>query len=209
LIDKKADILSCGRELFSAKGFKDTNITDITKKAGIATGTFYNYYPSKDKLFMEIYLEENVKLKKDILEILDLEADPFHVMKEMMFLNLKGISSNPILKEWYNRDVFSRIEQIYREENGLECMDFLFDSFTQIVKKWQLEGKMNSEIDAKMIMAIFTALVNVDTHKEEIGLQYFPQVLDYLSEFTMKGLMDCTKNESSVKVEEGRDIIEQ
>ncbi len=59
MIDKKADILKCGRELFRSKGFKDTNVAEITEMAGIATGTFYNYYPSKDKLFMEIYLEEN------------------------------------------------------------------------------------------------------------------------------------------------------
>ncbi|WP_242832622.1 TetR/AcrR family transcriptional regulator [Clostridium saccharoperbutylacetonicum] len=39
-------------------------MSDITKKAGIGVGTFYNYYSSKEKLFMEIFLEENVKLKK-------------------------------------------------------------------------------------------------------------------------------------------------
>ena len=120
MIDKKAEIMKCGRELFSSKGFKDTNVAEITKMAGMATGTFYNYYSSKDKLFMEIYMEENVKLKRSIMESLDLEADPINVMKEMMFLNLKGMSSNSILKEWYNRDVFNKIEQIFREENGLD-----------------------------------------------------------------------------------------
>lgn len=192
MIDKKADILKYGRELFSSKGFKDTNIAEITKMAGIATGTFYNYYPSKDKLFMEIYLEENVKLKKDIMESVNLEASPINVMKEITFLNLKGMTSNPILKEWYNRDVFTRIEQSFREENGLESVDFLYNSFSEIVKKWQIEGKVRKDIEDGMIMAILSALVNVETHKEEIGIKYFPQVLEYLAEFTMKGLMDCS-----------------
>jgi len=103
----------------------------------MATGTFYNYYPSKDKLFMEIYNEENVKLKKSIMKSIDLEADPINVMKEMMFLNLQGMNSNPILREWYNRDVFNKIEQSYREENGHEFVAFLYDNFIEIVKKWQ------------------------------------------------------------------------
>lgn len=64
--DKKTKIYDCGKEIFSNKGFKDTNVSDITKKAGIAIGTFYNYYPSKEKLFMDIFLEENAKLKKTV-----------------------------------------------------------------------------------------------------------------------------------------------
>ena len=47
---------------------------------------------------------------------------------------------------------------------------------------------MRDDIDSELIMAIFTALIVIDTHKEEIGLQYFPQILDYLTEFTMRGL---------------------
>ncbi len=195
MIDKKADILKYGRELFGSKGFKDTNVAEIAKMAGMATGTFYNYYPSKDKLFMEIYLEENIKLKKDIMESVDLEADPIHVMKEIMFLNLKGMTSNPILREWYNREVFTRIEQSFREDNGLKSVDFLYDSFIDIVRKWQIEGKVRKDIEAGMIMAIFSALVNVETHKEEIGVEYFPQVLEYLGEFTMKGLTDCSEKQ--------------
>ena len=197
LIDKKAEILKCGRELFRTKGYKDTNVAEITKMAGIATGTFYNYYPSKDKLFIEIYNEVNVKLKKSIMESIDLEADPINVMKEMMFLNLQGMNSNPILREWYNRDVFNKIEKSFREENGFDYVDFLYDNFIEIVKKWQIEGKMRNDINAGMIMAIFNALITVDTHKEEVGLQYFPHVLEYMAEFTMNGLMDCSNKDLS------------
>ena len=43
-----------------------------------------------------------------------------------------------------------------------------------------------------MIMAIFTTLVVAETHKDEIGLDYFPRLIEYMAEFTMKGLMDCS-----------------
>lgn len=193
MTDKKAEILRCGRELFRTKGFKDTNVADIMKMAGLGTGTFYNYYSSKDKLFMDIFLEENVKLKKSIIKSIDLEGDPVNVMKEIIFLNNQGMNSNPILKEWYNKSAFNKIEKIYREENGLQNVDFVYDSFIEVVKKWQSNGKMRNDINAEMIMGIFAALINVDTHKEEIGLQYFPFVLEYLGEFVMKGLMDCSE----------------
>lgn len=191
--DKKTQIYNCAKELFNMNGFKDTNVSDITKKTGMAVGTFYNYYTSKEKLFMDIFLEENIKLKKECIQALDLNENPIIVIMKMMTLNEQGIKANNILKEWYNKNVFDKIEQIYREENGIDAVDFLYNDFLEIVKQWQADGKMRSDIDSKMIMMIFAAIINVDTHKEEIGLQYFPQILEYMTEFIMKGLTDCPK----------------
>jgi AcrR family transcriptional regulator len=190
---KKAAIFHYGKELFSSKGFKDTNISDITKKAGIAVGTFYNYYPSKEKLFMEIYAEENTKLKKSMLDSLDLGDEPLTLIKKFLAMNMAGIKSNPILSEWYNKDVFSKLEHLFREEKGLDSLDFLYGSFVDIFKNWQAEGKIRSDLDIELIMAFFTALINVDMHKEEIGIQHFPHIMDYMMEFVMNGLSSSPK----------------
>lgn len=186
--DTKTILFNCGKELFSRNGFKDTNVSDITKTSGIGTGTFYNYYSSKDELFMEIYLEENEKLKKKIMKSVNMDQDPGSVVKELMLLNLKGMKSNPILKEWYNKEVSVKIENYFREQKGLNRLDFMYQDFFEIIKKWQEEGKIRNDIDSTMIMAIFTSIITIEIHKEEIGLQYFSEILDYLTDFTMKGL---------------------
>ncbi|MHC1723709.1 MAG: TetR/AcrR family transcriptional regulator [Aminipila sp.] len=191
--DTKKDLFDCGKELFSKKGFKSTNVSDITKAARIGTGTFYNYYSSKEDLFMEIFLKENEKLKRSILESINPDEDPLILGKKLMALNLKQMNANPILREWYNTDVFSKIEQHFREKNGLQNVNFMYDNFSEIIIRWQMEGKMRKDIDSDLIMAIFTVPVVIDMHKEEIGLQYFPQILDYLTEFTMKGLAGGSK----------------
>ena len=190
--DKKSIIYNCAKELFSQKGLKDTNISEITQKAGIAVGTFYNYYPSKEKLFMDIFIDENTKLKRQCMRSLDLSKSPLEIVKQMLALNAEGLNTNPILNEWNNKAVFSRIEQLYREENGIQAVDFIFDSFHDLVKEWQAQGKMRRDIDSKMIMMMFAAIINIDTHKEEIGLEYFPELLNHLTELIMKGLTDCS-----------------
>jgi len=187
-MDKKSKISRSGKALFSEKGYKNTTIATIMKKAKLGTGTFYNYFASKDALFMEIYMEENLKLKKDIIRATDLEAEPIEVVKQMLSLNLRGMVANPILKEWYNREVFGKIEQSFRKQNGLNGMDFLYDLFIDVVRKWQTEGKIRKDIDAEMIMALFSAIITIDTHKEEVGFQYFPRLLERLMEFVMMGL---------------------
>ncbi len=46
-----------------------------------------------------------------------------------MALNAEGMNTNPILREWYNKSVFEKIEKLYREENGIQVVDFLYDTF--------------------------------------------------------------------------------
>jgi len=191
--DKKADIFNCGKELFSSKGFKDTNVSDITKMAGIAVGTFYNYYASKEKLFIEIYLKENEKLKNSILESVDLD-DPVKMVKQAIALNLNGMNSNPILKEWYNRDLFSKLEKEFYQEGGIEGIHELTNSSTaELIKKWKAEKKIRNDLDDDLILSLFNAVPYIEIHKEEIGIRHFPQIIDYFVEFIMKGLTDCSK----------------
>lgn len=191
--DKKADIFNCGRELFSSGGFKDTNVSDITKMAGIGVGTFYNYYSSKEQLFLEIFMKENEKLKKSF-ESVELDSDPVKAVLQILSLNYEGLNSNPILKEWNNRELFGKLEKLFSEQNGAKSISELMNSSTmELIKTWKAEGKIRNDLDDDIILAIFTAIPYVDLHREEIGLKYFPQIMYYITEFVMKGLTDCQK----------------
>jgi AcrR family transcriptional regulator len=186
--DKKELIYNCARKIFGSKGFKDTAISDIAQSAGISVGTFYNYYSSKENLFMEIFLHENVKLKKECFEKLDKSMSPMDTVKQMMELNFQGMKANTILSEWYNKAVFEKIEKTYRQENGVNAVDFLYGDFLKIVEQWQAQGKMRADIDSRMIMMIFASIINIDTHKQEIGLEYFPQLVHIITELIMQSL---------------------
>jgi AcrR family transcriptional regulator len=47
-------IVESAATVFAARGYLDTRIADIAKKAGIAHGTFYTYFDSKDDVFREV-----------------------------------------------------------------------------------------------------------------------------------------------------------
>ena len=190
LEDKKEVIFACAKALFAAKGFKDTSVAEITQKAGMAVGTFYLYYPSKEKLFLELLLVENEKLKREMLASLDMSQSPQAVIRQVLAFNLNGMRQNPILKQWYDTGAFEKIEKTYRDDNGVESVHFLYYAFVPIVEQWQATGQMRRDMDSKTIMAMFAALVSIDTHKAEIGLEYFPGLLETMTEYVVKGLTD-------------------
>ncbi len=49
---KEIQILESAQEYFLRYGFKKTNIEEIAKHAGIGKGTVYNYFGSKEELFI-------------------------------------------------------------------------------------------------------------------------------------------------------------
>lgn len=191
MTDKKQQLYQAAKALFSEKGFKETNVSAITKAANMAVGTFYLNYSSKEQLFLEIFKDENTALKQRCLEALDYNRSPKEIILQMLQLNREGIAENPILREWYQSEEFRKIEQTYREEHVIESMDFLYDAFLVLVRRWQDEGKMRTDIDSRMIMMIFAAIINVDTHKDEIGMEFFPELLERMTELVLIGLMEC------------------
>jgi len=48
-------ILDSALELFRQEGFDNATMREIAKKAGVATGAAYYYYPSKDAIVMDFY----------------------------------------------------------------------------------------------------------------------------------------------------------
>jgi AcrR family transcriptional regulator len=48
---RREEILDAARRVFAERGFKGTTIADIAEAAGIALGTIYLYFPSKDDVF--------------------------------------------------------------------------------------------------------------------------------------------------------------
>lgn len=190
--DKKQQLYQSAKAMFMERGFKETNISAITKAANMAVGTFYLYYSSKEQLFMEIFKDENTRLKRELLDELDLNESPRTIILRLLQINREGIQTNPILREWYTSEEFRKIEQAYREAHAIDSLSFLYDTFLALVQRWQAEGNMRSDIDSKMIMKVFEAIINVDTHKDELGMEYFPDLLDIMTDLILKGLTECS-----------------
>ena len=55
--DKRTAILEAALKLFTERGFHGTSTAQISKEAGVATGTLFNYFPTKEDLINSLYFE--------------------------------------------------------------------------------------------------------------------------------------------------------
>ncbi|MCB1141521.1 MAG: TetR/AcrR family transcriptional regulator [Leptospiraceae bacterium] len=66
---KKEKMLEAAEDLFSKNGFSATGIQEISKLAGIGTGTFYKYFPEKELLLRELMSRLFSHLRKELKEL--------------------------------------------------------------------------------------------------------------------------------------------
>jgi AcrR family transcriptional regulator len=65
VLDKEKAILETAIQVFAERGFWNTPTSLISKTAGIADGTLFTYFKTKDDLISEIYLE----IKRELSEV--------------------------------------------------------------------------------------------------------------------------------------------
>ncbi|GLB60558.1 TetR/AcrR family transcriptional regulator [Cytobacillus sp. NCCP-133] len=61
--DRKQLVIKKAHQLFLDKGFQATSIQDILEYTGIAKGTFYNYFSSKNELLISIFKTLHKKME--------------------------------------------------------------------------------------------------------------------------------------------------
>lgn len=60
----RAELLEAAELVFGERGFEHTSISEITRRAGVALGTFYVYFPHKQAIFVELVDELGQRLRE-------------------------------------------------------------------------------------------------------------------------------------------------
>ncbi len=161
-ISRQSAILEAGFELFSENGFAATRLDDVAARAGVAKGTLYIYFDSKEELFKKV-VEKTLILniapmeaRLDLHEgpVLDFLDEVFGHLGEMLGQSRIGAFPKIILAEANN---FPELARYYCDNVILRIQGF----FTKIIEKGTASGefrKVDPETSARILMAPFLML---------------------------------------------------
>nr|WP_205516379.1 TetR/AcrR family transcriptional regulator [Paenibacillus sp. SYP-B3998] len=77
-------MLNAALEIFTEKGYYETKVSDIVKKAGVAQGTFYLYFQTKESIFTSIIKSTNEVMIDQVERIFTEKASPLMSKEEFM-----------------------------------------------------------------------------------------------------------------------------
>ena len=112
-----------GEKLFERYGYRKVSIDEIVEAAGIAKGTFYLYFDSKDVLYHEIFISYHTNEIDQAMDMITREGD----LKKGIYVDMVGglyyLQKRPILMEvmlgnpaYLSESVTTEMVQAYYKE---------------------------------------------------------------------------------------------
>ena len=93
----RSQLVEAGRELFTQFGFERTRISDLTAEVGIGTSTFYQFFDSKEALYVDVLLAERESLEEQIVDAVAEVETPREEVRALLRTTLREVRANPLI----------------------------------------------------------------------------------------------------------------
>lgn len=184
-VERRNEILQASARVFVKKGFFKTQMEDVAKESGVAKGTLYLYFRSKEELFASIFEDIFEQGVSNIETIKNMQVDVKE--KLMMFIKsqLEFCEKNMELFMMVDRELhhmektlkMSHTQKIMKKYEKIICS--LSEIITQGIKE-----KLIKKIDPLLVSLILIDIIkstvykNVKFHSREKLIEQIPTVLD-------------------------------
>ena len=122
----KRKIFETSMDLFAKKGYEATSIEEITSVVGVAKGTLYYHFSSKEEIFYFL-IEEGMKLLKNSIDIKTSKLEnSLDKLKAIILIQIKVIKK-------YENFISILLSQIWGQEpRNKKCREYVFEYISMI-----------------------------------------------------------------------------
>jgi AcrR family transcriptional regulator len=181
-------LLSAAEELFGERSYRRTSVADICARAGIATGSFYAHYGSKNDIFAAVVRRINADLRaamRAALESDDVPAGQRDRERAAFRAFFQMLSKRP----WIDRIV--RESEFVDPALFREYYERLARGYARGVRRAQLAGDVDPHYDPEVIAYVYTGIgnfVGMRWADWTAGGQVPPDVLEDMLSVLARGL---------------------
>lgn len=139
--------------MFAAKGFFNSKVADIAREAGIADGTVYLYFKSKDEILHSIFDRAMADFIEEGRRELEPISDPVEKLRTIARLHLQRLSADRDLAVVFQVELRGSTK-FMREFSAAGFAEYL-DIIKSTIDQGQKEGKFRSDMKPVVCAKIF------------------------------------------------------
>jgi TetR/AcrR family fatty acid metabolism transcriptional regulator len=169
--DKHQRILEAAVKVFANKGFFQAKVSEIAREAGVADGTVYLYFKSKDDLLISVFEVKMREVIQRFREAVSGLPDAHSRLARLVELHLGGFQANPDLAAVFQVEL-RQSYRFMREYAKGELKEYL-DLLGEILEQGRREGVFRSDIPASLMKRfIFGAIDEIVSTWVMSGMKY-------------------------------------
>ena len=96
---KSQHIIDAAIRVFARTGYYSSRVSDIAREAGIASGTIYLYFKTKDEILVTLFRAKMAEWAGMVRREIATEPDPVAKLRRLVALHFSVLESNPDLAE--------------------------------------------------------------------------------------------------------------
>lgn len=183
----KESIMETALDLFHDKGTKSLSISELTKRVGIAQGSFYNFWEDKESLIIDLMAYRSIqKLGNIEREFSNSLTNPKKFLSEVIYKYsidmTEKIKTQPIYQEAFRIFTNQDSKKVNRVENLYgDFLDRLIDYWykNSVVKSVDKQGLSNAFVGSFVICSNYFHF-NKDTFEEVLNIYIQSIVFKYI-----------------------------
>lgn len=183
-------LLETGYQLFTRQGLRKTSLEELVAPARIAKSSFYQFFDSKESLYLELMLRENGSVKRKVIDgALRTAQDPRDGLRRFLRATLDELTTNPLWRRLTvhpdeMQAVVRRLDPRQVEASG----DNPATALTEFIIEKQRDGLL-IEADPAVIVGVLQTVLLVPLNAERLGdPARHPAILDLLIDIVTAGL---------------------
>jgi AcrR family transcriptional regulator len=163
---KREKILEAALNMFVENGFESSPTSKIAKQAGVATGTLFHYFKTKDELINELYLEIKMQMVSALKQNL-FEAKTIRQKLECIWFNSTkwAIQQQKGNKFFAMYGTSSYISTSTREE-GYKHFNFLIEILIQGIQEEILKN-ISLELMTEVTFGLISGTINYFSQRKD------------------------------------------
>jgi AcrR family transcriptional regulator len=162
-------LLQAGRDGFTRMGLGKIAIAELARDAGIGKGGFYQFYESKEELFLAVQEQEESAFKLALHRELDQAGSGRAAVRTLLLATATRLDDHPFLRRLLDPETLSALTLRVPPERLAAHREGDRAYFVELLLAWKRRGWLREQVDPRVAFDVLTAVFLITVQREVLG----------------------------------------
>lgn len=155
--DKRERVLLEAAKLFAERGLNQTDMAEVASRAKVAKGSLYNYFKSKDDLYLHVCRDGLTRSRQAVYDGIDPAWDVHRQVEHIFRQGIKFALANPHYVALYLNNASAGMER-FAKLISRQVEKFTADHLKGVIRQGMDQGLVRPDLDVNLAAFLINSL---------------------------------------------------